>query len=47
MNNKKTNNNIFNINTCNYTKNIGSPSTTLCLSCTQEQADQATDGTVL
>jgi hypothetical protein len=25
--NKKTNNNIFNTNTCNYTKSVGSPST--------------------
>ena len=47
MNIKKTNNNIFNTNTCNYTKSVGSPSTTWRLGCTQEEAEQAPGGAML
>jgi hypothetical protein len=43
-NNKKTKNNIFNTNTCNYTKSIGNPSTTWHFGCTQKETDQAPGG---
>jgi hypothetical protein len=43
-NNKKTKNNIFNTNTCNYTKSIGNPSATWRFGCTQKETDQDPGG---